>query len=278
MRVKKETEVKKRGRKPLNKPIKKKPKKRKKRVSRKKKVVKEPISRKWKFQIYLIGNNQKKEFIKSYLSKEKALKEFYEIHNKSKNEVVFPVRYVNVKVIKDMSYYVLLLKRKEENDTDIVKLRNEYGEFVEHELIKDGDEWVIYDKLPYYIEEKFWVYGYHPKYERKDFMFIYNEMVKPKATSKYDFLRVVIFKNKLLLETYNKLDMVICKNREDCIRLYNQLEEYSKRDKFKYILFDGDGDTTRKSKDEWVDKIIAMTGWENSPSGRKKVLRASTRP
>lgn len=243
----------------------------------KKKLPKVYKDRANKFQIYLIANNNKKAFIRTYIDKQTAITDFYQMVEKNKNEVIFPMRYVNTKAIKEVKYELILIKRKDENDTNVVKLRNEYGEFVEHEL-NGAKDWVLYEKAPYEIEETFWVFGYHPRYERKTFTFIFDEIVTPKATDKYEYVRVVILKNKLLFETATKLDMVICKNNDDCIRLYNMLEKKCEEAKYKYIMFEGDCDISRANKRYWVDKILEMTGWENNKSGRLKVLRPTTRP
>ena len=85
-------------------------------------------------------------------------------------------------------------------------------------------------------------------------------------------LNVMVYKNKLLLETTNTLDLVICKNKSDCIRLYNTIEDESKKLKLKYILFNGDWNTREKSKIV-VDKIKSLTNWNDL-----KIKGTSTRP
>ncbi len=232
----------------------------------------------FKYQIIILNNGKQVEFINSYRTKSNALKAFKKLIDTNKKEIIFPVRYVNLENITEANYEAILIKRKEENDNNIVKLRNEYGEYVDH-VISNNSDWIVFDKEKYEKEETFWVYGFHPKYQRKTFLFIYNEMLKPKASDKYNFVNMIIFKNKLLLDTTDNLDIIICKNESDCIRLYNQLEEWSKNDKLKYIMFSGFAFTNRKcgkneeKKQYWLDRIKEVTSWSN-----KKILRRNTRP
>ena len=57
----------------------------------------------------------------------------------------------------------------------------------------------------------------------KTFKWIYENYIE-KNCNKYNFKNVVIFKNKLIVDINGGLNMVLCKNVSDCIRLYNQLE------------------------------------------------------
>ena len=77
---------------------------------------------------------------------------------------------------------------------------------------------------------------------------------------------------KILVECNGKLDMVICKNKQDAIRMYNMIEEWCERDKMKYIGFMGDLSYSRY-KSDWITKIQKLTNWT-----RKKITRMSTRP
>ena len=77
---------------------------------------------------------------------------------------------------------------------------------------------------------------------------------------------------QILVECNGKLDMVICKNKQDAIRMYNMIEEWCERDKMKYIGFMGDLSYSRY-KSDWITKIQKLTNWT-----RKKITRMSTRP
>ena len=86
-------------------------------------------------------------------------------------------------------------------------------------------------------------------------------------------LNLMIYKNKLLIEQTNKLDLIICKNHSDCIRLYNTIQEYAQHNKLKYILFNGDWNTTLDKRKTIVEKIRNLTHWNDL-----KIKRSTTRP
>jgi hypothetical protein len=66
--------------------------------------------------------------------------------------------------------------------------------------------------------------------------------------------------------------MVICKNKQDGIRLYNKVESESIKKKYKYVAFMGDVSKSKYNK-QWIDRIQQMTNWT-----REKVMRSNTRP
>ena len=84
----------------------------------------------------------------------------------------------------------------------------------------------------------------------------------------------MLFKNKVLIETSNTLDMVICKNKSDGIRLYNLLEEWCNKEKeVKYYLFNGDWGLTPDKRHKCVEKIRKLTNWDDL-----KINRCNTKP
>ena len=245
---------------------------RKRRKNRKKKEIKkEKLPKTAQYKIYVISYNRQIEFIGYYPTLSKATKAFNDIKEKNEKETVFPVKYLNIGRIKEAKYELIMTKRKGETESHITQLRNEYGKYVDYEL--DNDEWILFDKVPYYKEESFWVYGYHPRYHRKDFMFIYDEFIRKTCIDKYHLTSISILKNKVLFDNYDELNMVICKNKSDAIRMYNLIEEKSSEDKVKFIFFNGDCEATKIKKDNAIEKIRKLTNWNN-----KKILRSSTRP
>lgn len=223
-----------------------------------------------KYHIIITRDNKQVEFIGFFRKESKANAKFHQLVKESEN-VKFPVKYINIdRSIIEANYEIVLIKYREEGESSTTLLRNEYGEFVEHET--NNKNWIVYDKAPYYKEETFWVYGYHPLIQRKNFDFIFENIVKAKAMKKDTMLNIMVYKNKLLFETTNNLDLVICKNHSDCIRLYNTIEEESKKIKLKFILFNGDWNTRDKSK-IIVEKIKKLTNWNDL-----KIKRTSTRP
>jgi hypothetical protein len=114
------------------------------------------------------------------------------------------------------------------------------------------------------------VYGYHPVFQRKDFNWIYENLVS-NNTSKTNLKQVLIYQNKLLISTTFELNMVLCKNMSDCIRLYNELEKEATNKKAKYVYFCGDvyHSLLRKS---WFNRMKNLTNW-NDLKLRRKSLR-----
>jgi hypothetical protein len=223
------------------------------------------------FSIILVNHGKQFKSVCSETTETKIYKRFNEIIKENKN-VVFPVKYNNAatKEMIESEYEIVIIKCKQENDSHVNKVRDEYGKFVDYQT--NDEDWIVVDRAPYYIEETFWVYGFHPRIQRKDFNWIFDNFIAKDADDKYKMKTIVLYLNKLLVECNGKLEMVICKNKSDCIRLYNQIEEYSKNRKFKYNVFIGDIDESRY-KSSWMDKIQELTHWS-----RLKIKRNSTKP
>lgn len=221
------------------------------------------------YSIILANHGKIKNKIISEATEEKIYKAFNKLLKENK-KVVFPMRYNNEKHIMIPSEHELyIIKCKSDGDSDKNKVRNENGQFISYETTDEN--WIIIDRANYDIEETFWVYGYHPKLQRKTFEWVFNEFIARDAKNKYLFKTVQIYHNKLLIDCNGKLDMVICKNKQDSTRFYNQLEEWCKKNKLKYVLFMGDINKSKLKKD-WIERIKNLTHWST-----KKVIRRSTR-
>ena len=222
------------------------------------------------YHIILVNHDKMKEDLFWTDSVATVNKEFKKMVEENKS-VIFPVRFNNNKTeIIESSYEIMIIKARDKTESRETKVMDEYGKFVNYAT--NDDDWIIYDRSPYYIEETFWVYGYHPRLQRKDFKWIYDNFISNNSNNKYLFKTVQLFKNKILVECNGKLDMVICKNKQDAIRMYNMIEEWCERDKMKYIGFMGDLSYSRY-KSDWITKIQKLTNWT-----RKKITRMSTRP
>ena len=222
------------------------------------------------YHIILVNHDKMKEDLFWTDSEATVNKEFKTMVEENKS-VIFPVRFNNNKTeIIESSYEIMIIKARDKAESRETKVMDEYGKFVNYAT--NDDDWIIYDRSPYYIEETFWVYGYHPRLQRKDFKWIYDNFISNNSNNKYLFKTVQLFKNKILVECNGKLDMVICKNKQDAIRMYNMIEEWCERDKMKYIGFMGDLSYSRY-KSDWITKIQKLTNWT-----RKKITRMSTRP
>ena len=222
------------------------------------------------YHIILVNHDKMKEDLFWTDSVATVNKEFKTMVEENKS-VVFPIKFNNNKTeIIESSYEIMIIKARDKAESRETKVMDEYGKFVNYAT--NDDDWIIYDRSPYYIEETFWVYGYHPRLQRKDFKWIYDNFISNNFNNKYLFKTVQLFKNKILVECNGKLDMVICKNKQDAIRMYNMIEEWCERDKMKYIGFMGDLSYSRY-KSDWITKIQKLTNWT-----RKKITRMSTRP
>ena len=222
------------------------------------------------YHIILVNHDKMKEDLFWTDSVATVNKEFKTMVEENKS-VVFPIKFNNNKTeIIESSYEIMIIKARDKTESRETKVMDEYGKFVNYAT--NDDDWIIYDRSPYYIEETFWVYGYHPRLQRKDFKWIYDNFISNNSNNKYLFKTVQLFKNKILVECNGKLDMVICNNKQDAIRMYNMIEEWCERDKMKYIGFMGDLSYSRY-KSDWITKIQKLTNWT-----RKKITRMSTRP
>ena len=221
---------------------------------------------------HIILTNHGKQLRDLYFTHSEALvnKRFNAMLKENK-KIVFPMRYNNHEhVMKECNYELIIIKGKDEFDNNVQKIRDEYGKFINYE--SSDEDWIIYDRANYDIEETFWVYGYHPRIQRKDFNWIFDTFIEKDAKNKYIFKSVVVYKNKLLIDYNGKLEMVICKNKSDCVRMYNMIEKKSVEKKHKNIAFMGDI-ADSKYKKMWMDKIRELTHWND-----KKIERGSTRP
>lgn len=222
------------------------------------------------YHIILVNHDKMKEDLFWTDSEATVNKEFKTMVEENKS-VIFPIKFNNNKTeIIESSYEIMIIKARDKTESCETKVMDEYGKFVNYAT--NDDDWIIYDRSPYYIEETFWVYGYHPRLQRKDFKWIYDNFISNNSNNKYLFKTVQLFKNKILVECNGKLDMVICKNKQDAIRMYNMIEEWCERDKMKYVGFMGDLSYS-KYKSDWITKIQKLTNWT-----RKKITRMSTRP
>ena len=221
------------------------------------------------YSIILTNRGKKLEKICSEATEEKIYKRFDELLKENK-KVVFPMRYnIQVHEMLDADYELVIIKCRDEFEDKTTKVRNASGEFVNYET--NEENWIVIDRANYNIEESFWVYGYHPRYQRKTFEWVFDNFVSKDAKDKYKFKCIQVLYNKVLIECDGKLEMVICKNKYDSVRMYNLIEQMASKKKYKYIAFMGDI-TKSKYKKQWVQKIKDLTGWDT-----KKVLRQSTR-
>lgn len=231
------------------------------------------MSRRNKKRIYcilLINHGKRLKTICTLSSEKSAYDKFKKLIDENK-KVMFPIQYNNMyHEMVESQYEIIMVKCKQDEDNAENKVKNDYGEYVTYET---GDEdWIVIDRANYNIEESFWVYGYHPKLQRKSCKWIIENLICKDKKDKGHFKLVQVYLNKILIDCNGKLDMVICKNKSDSIRLYNEIEKWCISNKAKYIIFMGNI-AKSKYKSEWIDKIQELTHWN-----RRKITRHTTRP
>lgn len=251
---------------PVGRPKKRGPKKkRKKVVLKEKKAPGRKAMPPYKYKIISCRNGVQNKFIGKY----RTIEETYEVFNKlkllDKNIILPSVITGDLELNNSIDEYIII----EKSDSNTNVLRNEYGKLVEQVLNKDG--WVVLDKYRYLREELFWVYGYDSKKERKDVAWIYNNLVCIEDEY-YNFKRILLYKNKLVIkDDYNHIELVLCKDEGDAVRLYNKIEEWVKEDKIKNILFIGNYSKISEKRKKLEEELMALTRWS-----KKKVQMKNT--
>lgn len=243
----------------------------KKRGPKKKKIPKVKQNVHWDYKIIITSSKKQIEYVDKYYSLEKALEALNNLE-KENNKVIFPKAYLNfVKIIPANYEYVLLKKNRDGNEENRY-LRNEYGKLIEIS-IDNNEKWVVYDRRSKLVEETFWVYGYHPRTQRKDFTWIYNNLIIGKLFEPYDIIRVVVFRNKVIFKyDSNDIEFVSCKTETDAIKMYNLIEEWVKKRKNRQVFFMGTCNKISDFRKTIINDLIKKTNWP-----MKKIIRNSTR-
>ena len=96
-------------------------------------------------------------------------------------------------------YELIIIKKKELGDDEVNNLKSDMGNYVGYRT--DNENWVVVDRAPYKVEETFWVYGYHPRLQRKTYQWILDNFIIPNGKDKTIFKTVQVYNNKLLIES-----------------------------------------------------------------------------
>ena len=247
------------------------PKKRgpkKKRIRRKIVVVKKkrPVI---DFKIVSVLNGKQNDYIGSYHTYSDAYSKLKELELMNAN-VIFPRRFLNSVNICNSKDEYLILERNRFGDKSNNLLRNEFGRFVEQK-ITNNTKWIVRDKAVRLVEETFWVYGFDHKSDRKTFSWIFDTLLVGSIVNSYDIIRVLIYKNKLVIKYDDKpLSLIMCKNTSDSVRLYNTISDKLKERKIKQIICIGSYNLISDSRRELESEIMDLTGWS------KRKLQRST--
>lgn len=222
---------------------------------------------KWNFKVIKCSFNKQTQFLGIFhntIEIEEVRKKLIEINK----NIIFPKTYVNNNS-KNNNYngleakdeYIFLERIKTSKSSLVPKLSNEFGKLIEHTT--NSETWKIYDKLPCLEEETFWVYGYHPKRDRKTFEWIFNNLIcNILENSDYQLIQIFIYKNKVFFKHDNKyFDFVVCKNISDAIKMYNMLTQWCHKYKIKRCFFTGEVITCSEKGKKLINDLQEKTGW-----------------
>lgn len=202
----------------------------------------------------------------------RTLDDSYELFKKLQEEskdVVFPATFYAGEDMALPSIYEYLIISQTESASSSY-FRDEYGQLKETKT--DNENWHIIDKCSFQKEETFWVFGYDNRKERKTFDWVYENLVLNYFSSKYDFRRMILYKNKVIFkDDSNNIDLVICKCEYDAVKMCNMILERAKKDKIKNLLFLGDFSKHSEKKKKLEDELVELTSWT-----RKKVQMKNT--
>jgi len=211
----------------------------------------------------IITKDGKKKKVLYEGSNEDIAKEKY-FTTKDKNKVLFPKENNAYKKVKPVSYEIMFLKEKEDNDSIFFE-RDELGRNKPVDI--NSDKWSLVHKDDYYYEEKFSVFDYDGRLETKDI--IKKILLRRNKQDKIKQVNYVI--NKVLIYQNGDFDIVVCKNSSDARRLYKTLREFCETNKVSNIMFTGL--VGKRNRTKLYKRIVEKTGWTIN-----KTYRSSTRP
>jgi hypothetical protein len=175
----------------------------------------------------------------------------YRFTNVSNKEILFPKKQVyKNKVLTEVNYHVLLLKKRGDGDKGIT-IRDKYGKLLE--TFTEDSDWVVLGRSEYNMEEQFSVTGANRKLNLQE---IINYVLLSKLSDKNP-KQVVILNNKIVVEGIT-LNMITCKDVNEAVRLYNKIRVHCYDNKVKNIIFFGS--VPKQNKKEWYKKIHEQTG------------------
>jgi hypothetical protein len=200
------------------------------------------------YQIILTENDKKIKILYTYNREYDALYRFTNVSNK---EILFPKKQVyKNKVLTEVNYHVLLLKKRGDGDKGIT-IRDKYGKLLE--TFTEDSDWVVLGRSEYNMEEQFSVTGANRKLNLQE---IINYVLLSKLSDKNP-KQVVILNNKIVVEGIT-LNMITCKDVNEAVRLYNKIRVHCYDNKVKNIIFFGS--VPKQNKKEWYKKIHEQTG------------------
>lgn len=222
------------------------------------------------YSVYITKNRKRVRYVGAAWWKTDAYRIYTDAIEKNRANIGFKKTvFTNKGKETPVKYEILLVKKTKEGEETVASIRNEMGKFTDN-IIVDMQEHVIVDKDEWFVEEKFGVYGFHPYKDKKTYNFILNNIILNNEDVGDEMRRIMVYKNKLIIQYIEDFDFITCYNEEQCILLYDQLEKDVSKLKRKYIVFMGK--VAKPLKTSWIDKFEDKTGWN-----RNKLFHKTTR-
>ena len=210
------------------------------------------------FKIISCLNGKQNGHVGQYHNFAEAILKFKELEA-SNSEIVFPRKYINSSELVTAKDEYLMLEKNRFGDKQDGMVRNDYGKYILTKII-NSDKWVVRDKMKRLVEETFWVYGFDPKLDRKNFTWVYDNLFVNPTSNRYNIVRFLVYKNKLVVRYDDReTSMIMCKNKSDAIRMYNMLSD--KTEKNKQIFGLGSYNAISEKRRELETEIMELTGW-----------------
>jgi len=136
----------------------------------------------------------------------------------SENKVYFPKRFTSDKYIEAADYKLVLVRDKLPGDENIKKY-DDYGNIIP---MRENYPYTVLDSNDYDVEETFYIYGLKKRF---NFIQILATIFMNNINTHSLLKEVFIAHNKIvIIDNLDNFNMIICKNEEDSIRLYQQLK------------------------------------------------------
>ena len=223
---------------------------------------------KGRFTIYLMRNG--KRLVNNTYGQNRykvsALKRFHKLVEENHKTVQYPKTFssTNNKIC-EVKYELVLVQKIDEKDNNITLIRDENGKFLEN-YFTDTQDYKIIEKSDWYVEETFAVYGFNPLTERKDFNYIFNNIVLKNSDV---YTRFIVISRFVIHHYDDDLDIIMCKNKQQAIDLYDKIEKVLDKKKYPNIFFMG---RVKGQRCSWlIDDMQKKTGWERKKCYQSRV-------
>lgn len=211
-----------------------------------------------RFVIFFTKNQQRYSTYAWYDWKLPCFKAYKELIEKNREDMVCPIVYGANATKKNarIDKYEILIKKKvdPEKENNESTFRDEFGSSVT--IKTDDPEWLIISKDVWYVEEDFYLYGYHPKYDRKNAKWVIDNVIM-KNVSDYNMCAIFMWKRYLIFDNDNDFTFLVTKSNSETVRLYNILYDRFNDVEGLYFM----GNIAKSSVRKWLDKIQEKTGW-----------------